>query len=81
LSALEKNPIYVKPEKLDQDMRNLIGNYQPKFEFVLDIKILISPKERLLYNRPYKTMVNHVSTAARLPLRIIDPGTSPEMII
>ena len=50
-------------------------------EFVLDIKILISPKERLLYNRPYKTMVNHVSTAARLPLRIIDHGPAPEMII
>ena len=30
LSALEKKPIYVKPEKLDQDMRNLIANYQPK---------------------------------------------------
>ena len=38
-------------------------------EFILDVKIVISPKERLLYNRPYKTMVNHVSTAARLPIR------------
>lgn len=50
-------------------MRNLAASYRPDSEFILDVKIVISPKERLLYNRPYKTMVNHVSTAARLPIR------------
>jgi len=65
----QSSPSYVKPSQMDNDMRNLAASYRPDSEFILDVKIVISPKERLLYNRPYKTMVNHVSTAARLPIR------------
>jgi hypothetical protein len=60
--------VYTKFNELDPELKQIASKYNADGEVIVDVKIGIVPKERLLFNRPYRTSSNFVSSCSRMSI-------------
>lgn len=79
LKDLAIPPIFISVGDLDHDMKQIASKYRTEDEIILDVKIDIGKKERIFYNRPYRTNSSFISSGSRMTIPSI-PTPNPSKV-